>query len=83
MMNLRTLALGALTFGLGLSLTACSNLTRPDEITIVAEPLPQANAPVKAPELRAPEARADENAQPGRRAPLRQVENAAQGCGVH
>jgi len=47
MLNLRTLALGALCAGLGLALTACSSLTRPDEITIVAEPLPSPNAPPK------------------------------------
>src|SRR5215203_4414724 len=47
MLNLRTLVLGGLVAGLGLALTACSSLTRPDEITIVAEPLPSPNAPPK------------------------------------
>ena len=37
-----TLAAAAL---LGLSLTACSALTQPEEITIAAEPLPSPNAP--------------------------------------
>ena len=63
MLNLRTLVLGGLCAGLGLSLTACSSLTRPDEITIVAEPLPSPNAPPKM-----AEAAHDGEAAPGRRA---------------
>ena len=47
MLTLRTLITGGLIAGLGLSLTACSSLTEPHEITIVAEPLPSPNAPPK------------------------------------
>jgi hypothetical protein len=40
----RTTVLSVTLAGLALSLTACSALTRPDEITIVAEPLPSPDA---------------------------------------
>jgi hypothetical protein len=75
MLNLRTLALGGVIAGLGLSLTACSSLTRPDEITVVAEPLPSPNAP---PKVAAADEGPDQEA--GRRA-LPGVARAAAGAG--
>ena len=68
MLNLRTLAAGGLIAGLGLSLTACSSLTRPDEITVVAEPLPSPNAPPKVVQGdHGDEGHKNEGAAPGRR----------------